>query len=60
MIPTKKRIAKKINKEIKPTLAKKIKTLLQIMVYFIIKLDQNLVILTFGQFDHLVILNKLI
>jgi hypothetical protein len=30
------------------------------MVYLIGKLDQKLVILTFGQFNHLIILNKLI
>jgi len=33
-------------------------TLQQIMIYLIEKLDQTLVILTFGQFDHLVILDK--
>jgi hypothetical protein len=33
-------------------------TLQEIMVYFTRKLNQKLVILTFGQFDHLVILNK--
>jgi hypothetical protein len=30
------------------------------MIYLTRKLDQELVILTFDQFDHLVILNKLI
>jgi hypothetical protein len=28
------------------------------MIYFIRKLDQKLVILTFGQFDHLVVVDK--
>jgi hypothetical protein len=35
-------------------------SLQEIMVYLIRKLNQVLVILTFGQFDHLVILDKLI
>jgi len=33
--------------------------LLQIMVYLIGKLNKKLVILTFDQFDHLIILDKL-
>jgi hypothetical protein len=32
----------------------------EIMVYFIRKLNQKLVILTFDQFNHLIILDKLI
>jgi hypothetical protein len=34
-------------------------TLQEIMVYLTIKLNKKKVILTFGQFDHLVILDKL-
>jgi hypothetical protein len=33
-------------------------SLQKIMIYLIEKLNKKLIILTFGQFDHLVILNK--
>jgi hypothetical protein len=36
----------------------KIWSILQIMVYLIAKLDQKPIILTFSQFNHLIILNK--